>query len=426
MNFFCRSYNLLIIHNLSSDASELDKTRLEISNSLSKIEPPITIDIQYIPLSREKYVIKMAAQPEITSKPYVFDGKPFWRVESSTRPMPQPHYQNLLMERVNRLAPWETSVTPYFTINDLDHDEIINTINEAIRRGRMDSKLATGDLKESLMRLKLLNNEKLTHASMVLFCRDPMPHYPQCLLRMVRFKGLDKSHMIDSKRIHGNVFKLLDEAEKFLIHHMSIQSKFLPGKMARVDYPDFAPRAVREAMVNAVCHRQYAQQGGSINLAIYEDRLEITSPGRLINGVHIDDLKRPHDSRSRNSVISQVMYKRGLIEAVGTGTQEIIKETKAIGKPEPEYVERGDTFVVIFKSKIMGDSEVRQNKIVELLRKHGKLQKSDIANRIELDVNERTLRRDLKQLEKMGIVQMVGNGRNTVWWLKEEDPIAGH
>jgi len=211
---------------------------------------------------------------------------------------------------------------------------------------------------------------------------------------------------------------LLEAAENFLMGHMTIKSEFIPGKMARVDKPDYAPRAVREAMVNAICHRSYSHQSGSISLTLYDDKLEVTSPGKLVNGVHIDDLKRSHDSHPRNNVITHVMYRRGIIEAVGTGTQEIVKETRAIGKPEPCYIERGNTFVVSFSSKIQKSFEVRQNRIIDLLRAHGAMQKSDIVVHIGVEVSERTLYRDLKQLAEIDVVEMVEKGRNVVWRLK--------
>ena len=102
--------------------------------------------------------------------------------------------------------------------------------------------------------LKLTSNRKLLNAATILFSADPESHHPQCLLRMARFKGKDKSNILDSKRIYGHAFFLLNNAEDFCLRHMSIESEFVPGKMARRDIPDYPPRAVREAIVNAIAH----------------------------------------------------------------------------------------------------------------------------------------------------------------------------
>lgn len=117
--------------------------------------------------------------------------------------------------------------------------------------------------------LKLTNNGKLLNAAVVLFSSDPELNYPQCLLRMARFKGKDKSNLLDSKRVFGHAFSLLNNAEDFCLRHMSIESEFVPGKMARRDIPDYPPRAVREAIVNAISHRDYTIKGGSISLMIF-------------------------------------------------------------------------------------------------------------------------------------------------------------
>jgi ATP-dependent DNA helicase RecG len=396
-----------------------DSTRLEIANLLTKLEPPTTLEISYIPIENNKYVIKIDAAPNQASMPYVLDGKPYWRVESSTKMMPQQRYQQLLLEKSHKLHSWELAKAEHFAIEDLDRDEMVNAINDAIGRGRMEPGLATEDPKEALMRLKLIVNGNITNAAVVLFCRDPMPYYPQCSLRLAKFRGTDKSDLLDSKRIHANAFVLLREAEYFLMRHISIRSEFIPGKMARKDIPDYPPRAIREAMINAVCHRNYTIQGGSISLLIYSDRLEITSHGTLPIGITIDDLKRTHESQPRNERVTYALVKLGLIESVGTGTQEMIKECLAIGKPEPEYIERGNTFVVSFKSKAVSLNipklTERQNIILLLLKELGGLKSVEIKQKLGSDITDRTLRRDLNYLMEIKLIHLEGRGVSAIW-----------
>jgi ATP-dependent DNA helicase RecG len=401
-----------------------DNTRLEIANLLSKLEPPTSLDINYLLIEKNKYIIKIDAVSNRSSIPYVFDGKPYWRVESSTKLMPQQRYHQLLLERTNKTDGWELTKAEHYTIDDLDKAEIINQLNESISRKRMDARFATDNPMDALQRFKLLVNGTITKAAVVLFCRDPMPYYPQCLLRMAKFSGTDKSNMIDSRRSHGNAFVLLEEAEQFLTHHISIQSEFVSGKMARKDIPDYPPRAIREAMVNAICHRDYSIHGGSISMMIYSDRLEISSHGTLPFGITIDDLKRTHDSQPRNERITHVMNKVGIIESVGTGTQEMIKECKELGKPEPEYIERGNTFVVCFYKSIptlKETVEFRQNKILSLLKLQNGLSSAEIKKRLGMNITERTLRRDLNHLREQGRLRLEGRGASAGWFLIDKD-----
>lgn len=238
-----------------------DHTRLEIANALSKLEPPTPIDVEYISTEHNKTLIMLTAISNRALIPYVFDEKPYWRVESSTKLMPQQRYHQLLLERTHKTDGWELAKAEHYTIDDLDKDEIINAVNESITKGRMDASLATDDPLEALLRFKLLVNGAISNAAVVLFCSDPMPYYPQCLLRLAKFRGSDKSDLLDSRRVHGNAFVLLREAEHFLMRNMSIQSEFIPGKFARKDIPEYPPRAVREAMVNAICHQLCNSRG---------------------------------------------------------------------------------------------------------------------------------------------------------------------
>jgi ATP-dependent DNA helicase RecG len=351
--------------------------------------------------------------------PYVFDGKPFWRIGSSTRRMPQQAYQQMLMDRTDALQFWNAETTTPLAIEDLDQAQILYTLDESIKRGRTKAALATKDPKTALQTLGLLKNGLITHAAGMLFCRDAETHFPQSLLRLVLFKGLTKSEILDSRRIYDNAFALLAETEDFLMRHMSISSEFIPGKMARKDHPEYSLRAVREAMVNAICHRDYRIKGGSISLMMYDNRLEITSHGTLPRGITVDDLKQVHESFPRNAKITHVMYKCGVIESVGSGTQEMIQECQAIGAPEPEYIEKGTTFMVRFyKNKQDQQPEVltpRQQEILNIMASRNDCTTTQIRQTIKEPPTDRTLRSDLAQLEALGYVLRHGEGSGTRW-----------
>lgn len=171
-------------------------------------------------------------------------------------------------------------------------------------------------------------------------------------------------------------------------------------------------------------HRDYTIQGGSISLFIYSDRLEITSHGTLPIGVTLDDLKRTHESQPRNERITYAMSKLGIIESVGTGTQEMIKECKAIGKPEPEYIERGNTFVVCFKTSIFKlkiNTTMRHSIILQCLKNHPGLSGAEIQKKIDIHIPGRTLRRDLNILMNQGCIRLEGKGSAAVWFLNSSE-----
>lgn len=399
-----------------------DQTNLEVSNMVSKLEPPSKIDVDYIAIDENKYVIKLTARSNPELVPYVLDGKPFWRIGSATKSMPQQHYQQILLEKAQTSRPWDTEIADDLTINDLDKDLIIKTLNDCIERGRIKPALATTDPKKALQTLTLLKKGYLINAAGILFCKNCELQLPQSLLRLAYFKSKTKNNMLDSKRIHGNAFELLNEVEAFLMRHMSISSEFIPGKMAREDNPDYSLRAIREAMVNAICHRDYSIDNGSISFIMYEDRLEITSHGTLPRGITLPELKQTHESFPRNAKITHVMYKQGIIEAVGTGTQEILAGCKAIGSPEPEFIERGITLVVLFyRNDNIAIAQIsnRQKDILEIIRTLDICSTYQILRQLESPPSDRMLRNDLSQLEELGCIYRQKQGRSTLWKLKE-------
>jgi ATP-dependent DNA helicase RecG len=130
-----------------------DNTRLEIANLLSKLEPPTSLDIDYVPVEKNKYVIKIYAVSNRLFIPYIFDGKPYWRVESSTKLMPQQRYHQLLLERTRKTDGWELAKAEHYTIDDLDKEKIINQLDESISRKRMDARFATDNPMDALQQI---------------------------------------------------------------------------------------------------------------------------------------------------------------------------------------------------------------------------------------------------------------------------------
>ena len=124
-----------------------------------------------------------------------------------------------------------------------------------------------------------MHNGILNNAAVVLFAKPDIYGYTQCLLRLARFRGTDKMEFIDSQRIQGNIFLLFDAAMAFIFKHLSLSGKiegFEREEQLTVPY-----KAIREGVINSLCHRCYREPGGSVGIAIYDDRVEIENPGTL-------------------------------------------------------------------------------------------------------------------------------------------------
>src|SRR5207237_1365963 len=147
----------------------------------------------------------------------------------------------------------------------------------------------------------------------------------------------------------GHAFELLQRAQRFLRDHLPVAGRIVPNLFERVDDPLYPPEALREALANALCHRDYSVGGGAVSIAIYDDRLEISSTGVLPFGLTPEDLVLPHASRPWNPLIAQCFYRRGIIESWGRGTIKMIELSRQAGLAAPEFEVAGGEVVVRFR-----------------------------------------------------------------------------
>lgn len=357
-------------------------------------------------------------------RPYQYRGKSYRRVGNATRAMSTDEYNHMLFDRMHSERRWETQPASGWTVDDLDIGEVRNTVAEAVRIGRLDE---PGSRKpDDLLRgLGLLQGDIPLRAAAALFGTAERLEcdMPQCLLRVARFRGIDRSEFLDNRQFTGNAFTLLASAERFLRDTLPIASRFESGRMARIDEPLYPPLATREALANALCHRDYATGGGSIGLAVYDDRLEVTSVGPLHFGLTPEDLYEKHESKPWNPLIARTFYRRGVIEEWGRGTLRMAELAMSAGLPRPEIEERGDCVTVRFwpadhaPSRVGGNGLIeRQDAILALLdRVEDGLPLREIRARLPSQTSERQTRRALEELREKGLVALFGRGPAARW-----------
>lgn len=335
-----------------------DRTLEELAQEFQGFEPPLFPDIERIPVAHGLEVLHLTVRrPSVL--PVSFKGIPYERVLNTTRVMPRATYHGLMLESLHATDRWETQPAAGWTIDKLDANEIIVTLEESIRRGRSDDP-GTRDPIAVLRGFGLLTAEdRLSRAAVALFCKNdiPYPDYPQLLLRLARFKGADRSEFLDNRQYQGNAFDLMRRAERFLIDWLPVASRIVPGKFEREDTPLFPVEALREALANAFVHRDYAGGGDSIGVALYDDRLEIISPGELHFGLTPEKLLQPHESRPWNPLIARTFYRRGHIETWGRGTLKIAELMRAAGREPPTIITESGYVTVCFRRPATSSSD---------------------------------------------------------------------
>ncbi len=400
-----------------------ERTIEELSAELQRIDPPTFPTVERVPIAegREVLVVRVS---QGTARPYAYRGTTYRRVGNTTVAMSADEYNQMLFERMHSEQRWENQPAIGWTVDDLDVGEIRRTVAEAVQRGRLEETLSR-DPEDLLRGLGLLRDGVLFRAAVVLFGKAERIEFdmPQCLLRVARFRGLDKMEFLDNRQFNGNAFALLASAERFLRDTLPIAGRFEPGRFERIDEPLYPPLATREALANALCHRDYSIGGGSIGVAIYDDRLEVTSSGPLHFGLTPEKLFAPHESRPWNPLIAGTFYRRGVIERWGSGTLKIAEQVSAAGLPPPEIEDDGGCVTVRFRhdqtliQQPAGTEPIkRQEAILALLeRAEDGLALREIRALLGPQTNERRLREDLAILKNRGLVEPLGHGRGARW-----------
>jgi ATP-dependent DNA helicase RecG len=384
-----------------------------------QISPPATQTIDVVPLEDGKSVI--AVQVETGSqRPYMFHRKTYKRWGNTNKELDANEHNEILLEQLHSTRRWENESADEWSLTDLDDDEIVRTINAAIRAGRLVDP-GTRHIPDLLKGLGVMHEGNLLRAGVVLLGHEDafQPRFPQCVLKLARFKGTTQDEFIDNKQEYGNAFALLARAQKFVNDYAPIAGRVIPGVYERADDPLYPPLAVREALANALCHRDYTTGSGSVAVAIYDDRLEITSSGPLHFGLRENDLyRRGHPSLPWNPTIASVFYRRGLIEQWGIGTIRIAEQARVASLPLPDIKEVAGAVVVTFRRARPDTKQL----IIDLLRVEGALPRAEIARR--LSMADRTVRRHLAELQENEQVEATEPSRspNTRYALKGELP----
>lgn len=406
-----------------------DKTKQEIARELDKIEPHAAVQVEYISCPNGKKVIFLKA-PKGPHLPYTYDGRAFKRIQSTTTQMSQQQYKQLLTQGGQFNYRWDEMPAVAFNISLLNQEEIQQTIKQGIQADRIPSEALNDNVQDMLKRLKLMKDETLTNAAVILFAKNEhLLDYPQCHLKMARFRGNDKTgDFIDNQSVDGNAFFILAEATMFMKRHLPIASTYQQDKFERIDEPTLPVLAVREAIINAICHRDYSNRSSSIALAIYDDRLEIWSYGLLPHELTVEDLKKSHTSHPRNQLIADIFFKRKLVEKWGTGTTKMIDLCEERHLPLPEFTEYSGGVSVTFKFKepirtvtalpiVYENLTPRQTQIISILIKQGSLTSYEIISELKEPIPERTLRFELNRLKELNIVDKQGKTKATRWFV---------
>ena len=325
-----------------------DNTQREIAQALSGLEPAVSIDIQYIdvPDRPDCQVIAMYFEAFVWgTAPYTYHGSPYYKVESTTKLMPRNMFEERLRANKPNYYAWERQTADNITIDDMDEKLIRGAIRLGVEKNRMPATALTEPLSDVLRKLELMNDGVPNNAAAALFSTK-LRGYTQMQLRLARFRGINKIEFIDNQRVEGNFFQLLDAGMAFFLKHLNMSGKIVGFR--REENMEVPAEALREALTNCLCHRQFEKYNLTPSIAIYDDRIEIENPGVLPPQLNTETIKLSHSSYPYNPIMAEVLYRTTFLESWGSGAFRIMEACKAQNAPEPKWSINGGFICVTF------------------------------------------------------------------------------
>ncbi len=243
-----------------------------------------------------------------------------------------------------RSGPFDAAPCSQAALADLDHERMARFIRRA-RQGRGFPLTEDAAGQELLTHLNLLQDEQPTNAALLLFGKQPQRFLLSSEIKCAHFHGTEVAKPIPSYQVYkGTVFELVDQAVDFVLSKIDLSvGTRAESTAAPVSY-EIPQEVIREAIVNAVAHRDYTS-AGSVQVMLFEDRLEVWNPGSLPPSLTLDMLRIAHGSVPGNPLLAESLYLARYIERMGTGTRDMIHRCREAGLTEPVF-ELSDGFVI--------------------------------------------------------------------------------
>jgi ATP-dependent DNA helicase RecG len=330
-----------------------DVTLRDIAATLGRFEPSARIEMDRVDVGEGRTVIVLEAPSAREYAPFVFEGRPYRRVGSTTTVMSQEEYSRLLLDRNHSRHRWENRPAVGVHLEDLDHEEILRTRQKAIEQRRLSAGTSM-DVGDILDRLGLRVNGQLTQGAQMLYGTRFLPDYPQGLLKLGRFRGTTiTGDILDNKQEHLHAFAMVREAIAWLDRTLPLSARFPKGSLFREDRLPVPADALREVIINAVIHRDFNRASSYVAIAVFDDRIEVRSVGDFPTGIRAELLSKEHPSILRNPLIAGAFHRTGAVEVWGRGTNRVIEACQAHGIAPPEFAEEAGVVTVTFRAAVV-------------------------------------------------------------------------
>ena len=358
------------------------------------------------------YYIEIVVTPY--SVPISLRGRYFYRSGSVKQELSGSALNEFMLNRMGKS--WESVPIPKVTITDLKTDTFSFFKEKGVKSGRIDENRREDNPQQVLENLHLLEEEHLKRAAVLLFHPNPEKFVQGAYIKIGFFRT--DSDLLFQDEIHGNLFEQIEKTMDLLLTKYTRALISYDG-LTRVETHEYPKDALREALLNAIAHRNYLEPY-PIQISVYPDKIMIWNCGSLPANWTIDDMLNKHSSRPRNPNIAGALFRSGYIESWGRGMDKMKQLCIAANIPIPRFSCKGDDFWAIFHKDIYNETSLknkglndRQIEALLYFKAKGSITTSEYAQKY--NISERTARRDLSNLTEKELLENKGDTNNSIY-----------
>ena len=404
-----------------AEATMSEEVESILARALIMCRPPVVTTWEQCELPGGTVIaLKIARSPELHA---LADGRVLIRSGQENHPLGGEAIRHLAATKSS--GDFESEAVAGATLVDLDKA----TLDEYMQlRTEQGQRSMTANLQDHLVNMGAMAEDGTpTVAGLLLFGKHPQTFLPQSGMIFVKFLGKEargRDGLAGYGRrveIEGPLARIIERAWSLVREEMRVEA--VVTGLRREEVPEYPSFAVREAIVNAVCHRDYRLSGRRVEIRMYEDRLEVISPGGLPGYITLDNIVEEHFSRNPRMVAG--LFQWGYIEELGLGIDRMIEEMLQHGHAAPDFEAKPYSFTVrlhntLERAPVKGwpsNMNERQMKALNFLEKEGRITNRDYRQLCP-DVNPETLRLDFVDLVEKGLVLKIGDKKGTYYILK--------
>lgn len=398
--------------------AEIDNNkRSAIQDTIGEISP--SLKCEFYPVDVDGKKVWVIDVPSGKDKPYITGGVIYVREGANCQKLRSAEEIRAFFAECAKIF-YDAIPCKWFDINE-DIDP--RNFKEFMGKAHLSNTLP---IKQLFDNLELNTDTGLPkNAAALFFGREPERKFPHAVIRCLRFKGLDKVHIIDDKTFGGPLYQQYLDALSWIKSKLEVEY-IIKGTGPRKEIWEIPLDVFKEAVMNAICHRDLYEEGATIMVEVYDDRVEISNPGGLLPVVAAEF---GHKSMSRNPLVFGLFTRMHVVEKVGSGVPRMRELMKDAGLPEPIFSTKG-FFTVTFMKRVKQNSAnddrlndrlndrltSREKKVLQILEETPGLRTNELSSMIEVSIP--TLSRTIKNLIDFGLIEYRGAKKNGGYYLR--------